>query len=216
MTILGAWENWRRTNSLDVMLALPLLVIWGVWLARNNSIFADKGCTPEITANVVGGILTAFPQHIRVKNQREVLEVEINKTVFWGFFDGAAQENRCRGGAILFLLEGHFFELTMGLGEGSNNYAKMPSLKLLLIFAAEKGCITLKVFGDLMNVINWIKETQMWGNMRLSNILSSITDILDSYDAFPRRHVLRENNREVENALKEGLLLTLGQWKINE
>ena len=198
------------------MVAVPLLVIWGVWLACNNSIFADKGCTPEITANVVGGILTAFPQHIRVKNQRDVLEVEIDKTVPWGFFDGVAQENRCGGGAILFLWEGHFFELTMGLGEGSNNYAKMVSLKLLLIFAAEKGCITLKVFGDLMNVINWIKETQMWGNMRLSNILSSITDILDSYDAFPRRHVLRENNREVENALKEGLLLTLGQWKINE
>ena len=56
----------------------------------------------------------------------------------------------------------------------------------------------------------------MWGNMRLSNILSSITDILDSYDAFSCRHVYRENNKEANKASKEGLLLTLVQWKINE
>ena len=42
----------------------------------------------------------------------------------------------------------------MGLGEGSNNYAEIFSLKLLLIFAAEKGCRSLNVFGDSMNVIN--------------------------------------------------------------
>ena len=187
-----------------------------MWLARNNSIFVDKGCTPEITATLASGILEAFPQHIRVKNQSDTLEVEIDKTAPWAFFDGAAQENRCRGGAILFLLEGHFFKLTMGLGEGSINYAKMPSLKLLLIFAAKKGCITLNVFGDLMNVINWIKGTQMWGNMRLSNILSSITGILDYYDAFSCRHVYRENNREANKASKECLLLTSVQWKICE
>ena len=104
----------------------------------------------------------------------------------------------------------------MGLGEGSNNYDEMLILKLLLIFAVEKGCRTLDVFGDSMNVINWIKETQMWGNMRLSNILSSIIDILDSYDDFSCRHVYRENNREANKASKEGLLLMLSQWKIQE
>ena len=40
------------------------------------------------------------------------------------------------GGAILHLREGHSFVLTMGLGDGSNNYAEILSLKLLLIFAA--------------------------------------------------------------------------------
>ena len=64
---MGAWENWRRVNSMESMVDLPLIVIWGVWIAQSNWIFADKGCTPEITANVVGGILTAFPQHVKVK-----------------------------------------------------------------------------------------------------------------------------------------------------
>ena len=67
-----------------------------------------------------------------------------------------------------------------------------------------------------MNVVNWIKGTQMCKNLRLSNILSSITVFLDSYDSLSCRHVYRENNREANKASKEGLLLTLVQWKINE
>ena len=61
---MQAWENRRRSISLDSMEALPLLVIWGVWLAQNNSIFVEKGCTPNITAILTGGIHSAFPQHI--------------------------------------------------------------------------------------------------------------------------------------------------------
>ena len=90
LSILQAWENWRRTVSQELMTALPLLVIWGVWLAQNNLIFAAKGCTPEITSTLAGGILSAFPQHIRVNNQREVFDLEIDRSVPWGFFDGAA------------------------------------------------------------------------------------------------------------------------------
>ena len=52
--------------------------------------------------------------------------------------------------------------------------------------------------------------------MRLANILASISDIIGSYDSFSCRHVYRVNNREEDNTLKEGLLLTMGQWKINE
>ena len=68
-----------------------------------------------------------------------------------------AQNNLHGGGAIIFLLESHSFELMVRLGEGSNNYAELLSLKFLLIFVAEKGCRTLNVCGDSMNVINWIK-----------------------------------------------------------
>ena len=55
---------------------------------------------------------------------------------------------------MLFLREGHFYKIAMGLGEGNNNYPELYSLKLLLIFAAEKGCRSLNVFGESMNVIN--------------------------------------------------------------
>ena len=95
---------------------------------------------------------------------------------------------------MLFLREGHFDKIMMGLGEGSNNYAEFFSLKVLLIFAAEKGCRFLNFFGDSMKVINWIKKTQMCRNMRFDNILSSISGILDSFDSFSCSHVYRENN----------------------
>ena len=73
------------------------------------------------------------------------------------FFYGAAQNNACGGGALLFLSVTHFFELTVGLGEGTNNYAELLSLKLLLIFAAKKGCQNINIYGDSMNVINWTR-----------------------------------------------------------
>ena len=117
-------------------------------------LFSEKYCTSEIMASLSSGILTAYPQHIRVKNQWDILEVVIDNSVPRAFFDGAAQENIYGGGAMLFLMEGHFYKIMMVLGEGSNNYAELFSLKLLLIFASEKGCRSLNVFGDSMNVIN--------------------------------------------------------------
>ena len=52
--------------------------------------------------------------------------------------------------------------------------------------------------------------------MRLDNILSTISDILDTFDSHSCIHVFRENNQEADLASKEGLLLILGQWKICE
>jgi len=69
-TILLAWEQWRRTCPNGSLNALPLLVIWGIWLAHNNLIFSDKCCTPEITASLTCGIMEAFPHHIKARQQR--------------------------------------------------------------------------------------------------------------------------------------------------
>lgn len=69
---------------------LPLLVIWGVWLAWNNLIFQDKPCTPEVTCVMALGIYKSFPLHIRVERQRVSLDIVIDKSKPWGFFDGAA------------------------------------------------------------------------------------------------------------------------------
>ena len=102
------------------------------------------------------------------------------------------------------------------LGEGSNNFTELLSLKLLLIFAAEKGCITLNVYGDSMNVINWIKGIQLYRNIRLDNILSSICVVLDSLDVFSCEHVYREKNCQADSTSKEGLQLAMGLWKFKE
>ena len=71
----------------------------------------------------------------------------MDKSNPWGFFDGAAQNNVCGGGAFLYVSDTHFYEIVARLGEGSNNYTEIISLKLLLIFAAEKGCRIINFMG---------------------------------------------------------------------
>ena len=123
-------------------------------MARNGAIFNEKASIPEITSAQSVGLYKALPEHIRAAEQRRNMELVLDKTHPWGFFDGAAQNEMCGGGALLFLSDSHYFTITMGLGVGSNNYAELMSLKLLLIFAIEKGINRLTICGDSLNVIN--------------------------------------------------------------
>jgi len=142
--------------------------------------------------------------------------VEIDKTNPWGFFDGAAQNGLCGGGALLYLTDSHYFEISSCLGEGSNNFAEMMSIKMLLSFAYEKGCQNITVFGDSMNVVNWIRGIQQCRNIRLANLLSLVRMIIHGLDSFACRHVYRENNDRADKASKEGLALAVGIWHITE
>jgi hypothetical protein len=102
-TVGIAWETWWRTTPQKKFKILPLLVIWGVWLARNNLIFHDKSCTLEITSALSTSLSNVFSQHIRIAKQRMALELAIDNYKPWGFFDGVAQNDICGGGALLYL-----------------------------------------------------------------------------------------------------------------
>ena len=104
----------------------------------------------------------------------------------------------------------------VGMGDGRNNFAELLSLKILLIFEVEKGCRTLNVYGDSMNVINWIKGIQTCQNIRLETILFSIGDVIETYATFNCQHVYKENSRLADKASKAGLLLEVGRWNIRE
>jgi len=54
----------------------------------------------------------------------------------------------CGGWEILFFANHHSIKFKPRLREGSNNYAKLMALKLVLLLANEKGINNLKVFGD--------------------------------------------------------------------
>jgi len=212
----AAWEDWWRKTTSQKLKYIPLLVIWGIWLARNKAIFTDKPSLPAITAALSIGIYNSLPEHLRATNQRRVMEVELDRSRPWAFFDGASQDNVCGGGAVLHLSETHHFTLSMGLGEGTNNFAELMSLKLLLIFALEKGCSTIACFGDSLNVINWVNHTQECRNLRLGNLLSTIRMLMLRFDIITCRHVYRENNIEADRASKDGLLRAHGTWYVTE
>lgn len=135
----------------------------------------------------------------------------------WAYFDGASQNNvKLCGGVVLHLLVSHVFHIKMGLGPGTNNYAELMALKLLLTFAGEKAITNLQIFGDSMMIINWIRKSQLCHNIRLLPLLEEVFIILGTYKNLSIRHVYRERNRAVDKLSKEGLLLDYGQWKIME
>jgi len=210
-----AWLSWWRSSNLTQR-KLPLLVLWGVWLARNQAIFKDVFCSPVITGSLTVGLYNSFPERIRAGRIRRNATLDIDRSLPWAFFDGAAQNNLCGGGAVLFLSDSHFFAMSMGLGGGTNNFAELMSLKLLLMFAMEKGCSSLNIFGDSLNVIQWLNHTQECRNLRLDHIIYSIRQLLLRFDFFSCRHIYRENNQEADKASKEGLRLDLGTWLVTE
>jgi hypothetical protein len=71
---------------------------------------------------------------------------------------------------------------------GSNNYAELMNLKLLISLTIEKDCHSFTVFGDSMNVINWIRGTQRCTNTRLANIVEDIKFLQTSFDSLTCRH----------------------------
>ena len=51
----GAFLRWWRSGATKALLALPLIVSWGGWLARNYVIFKDIiKIRPEIDIKAVG------------------------------------------------------------------------------------------------------------------------------------------------------------------
>jgi len=215
-TLEEAWKAWISHSAYQGTISLPLIVIWGVWIARNSFIFKDKEVPPEIIAVKSISISSAFRQKPRPVRTKNLSIIEIEKSRPWGFFDGASQNNLCGGGAVLFLSDNHYFKIAIGLGEGSNNYAEILSLKLLLAFATEQNIKDITIYGDSKNVINWTKGTQRCINIILQNLLEDVLMLVSSFETFSCHHIYRAQNQAADQESKKGLLLSKGQWKITE
>ena len=74
-------------------------------------------------------------------NIRLVVNEHIDNSYPWAYFDCSAARNPqiCGAGGILFLTDGHFFTFSAGLGQGTNNYAELLALKLLILFVITTG-----------------------------------------------------------------------------
>ena len=152
-------------------------------------------------------IISYFPQAKNIPPPRIVVPELVNRNTPWAFFDGASQNSICGGGACLFLNQSHYFQISLGLGTGTNNYAELMTLKLLLCFAIERNCRQLQVFGDSMVVINWINKTHKCRIASLNALSEEITRSLSFFETISFTHVYREQNKEVDRLSKKGLTL---------
>jgi ribonuclease HI len=104
----------------------------------------------------------------------------------------------------------------MGLGRGTNNFAELMSLKLILLFAREKELHHLQIFGDFIIVINWTNKQQNCHSILLNPILEEIHKLMDTFDMVAISHVYRDRNMVANSLSKEGLHLPQGQWHITK
>jgi hypothetical protein len=147
---LKAWLMGRRQKD---FWALPFIIAWGIWITRNGHIFQDENSSAVRIAVQSLGIYNSFSSSGEgtVACPREVREETPDISIPWAYFDGASLLiNETVGGvACLYLSHSHYFFLKEGLGADTNNYSELLALKLLLLFAREKGCRALQVFGIL-------------------------------------------------------------------
>ena len=54
----------------------------------------------------------------------------------------------CGAGGLLYISDEHYFTFSVGLGLGTNNFAKLIALKLLFTLALKYEIHTLQIFGD--------------------------------------------------------------------
>ena len=160
-----------------------------------------------------------FMEPEKLLKNRPVREELIDKAIPWGFFDGASQELQLSygGGGVLYKSESHYFHFSAGLGRGTNNYVELMTLRLLLLFALEQGCLSLQVFGDSMLVIEWAKGTVQCHVMILLPILEEVFHIKQQFNHLSFTHVYRERNGVADKLSKEAIQwhIDYGVWRIS-
>jgi hypothetical protein len=90
------------------------------------------------------------------------------------------------------------------------------TLLLLLKTTKEYDLKSIQLFGDSMNVINWVQENTTLPQYFIAAYLREIHNLLDTFDHFSIQHVYRNKNTIADTLSKEGLNLTFGQWHFTE
>ena len=119
---------------------MPILVFWFIWKSRNRSCFDNLDTSPAQVSAFSLGLLSSYPLDTATLKVKVITKEVIDKTKPWGFFDGSASGSPevCGAGGVLFLKDDNYFTFIAGLGEGSNNYAELFALKLLITLALDK------------------------------------------------------------------------------
>ena len=122
----------------------------------------------------------------------------------------------CGAGAVMYLIEDHFFQLKSGLGDGADNKAELLALYMLLIFAHEKGIQGLQIFGDSMIEINWLNTIQWCHNIHLTPILEEVARLKYTFNMITFNRIYIEWNVEVDQCSKEAEGVLHPSWEIEE
>ena len=82
---------------------------------------------------------------------------------------------------MLYMTNENYFSFKSDLGTGSNNYAEICALKLLLTLAKRNQVEKFQIFGDSQLVINWANGKFRLMNLELSMILHEVNRLTDIF-----------------------------------
>lgn len=211
-----AWTKWWHQYPDGNMRNLPLIICWGVWIARNRCIFQDKETPVTATAIQCVSIYSSIPDPEVKKSQAQIKAGNIKEGIPWAFFDGASQNNRAGAGMVIHVNANHILKASVGLGTGTNNFAEMSALRLLLCWLIQRNILTIQIFGDSLNVINWVNGKSSCKNQILKPLLEDLQVLKTSFNSFSLCHIYRDSNDSADKLSKEGLQQNMGVWKIVE
>ena len=113
-----------------------------------------------------------------------------------------------------FFSEDRFISFKAGLGNGSNNYTELLSLKLLLKLALDNQISKLQVFGDSQLVINWVNGLYRMHKLLLSPLLFEVIRFTEMLDSVVFKHYYRKMNSVADGFAKAGSLVWEGAWHV--
>ena len=93
---------------------------------------------------------------------------------------------------MIYISDEHFFSFKAGLGIGSNNFAEICALKLLLTLAREKIIVKIQLFGDSQLVINWANGKFRLLNLELAQVLYEVNRLSDMFEHLMLKHIYRK------------------------
>ena len=102
------------------------------------------------------------------------------------------------------------------MGSGSNNFAELLGLKLLLSLSLDNNLKKLHIFGDSQLVINWVSGKYRIQNAQLAQILMEVHRLVDMFDSVVFMHIYRELNTLADVLAKDGGNVMSGSWQISE
>ncbi|WP_216647585.1 hypothetical protein, partial [Shigella sonnei] len=82
------WHKWWNQISVRKLRNLPLIICWGIWIARNRNIFQEKETEAELIIVHCLSIYKNISDSEEEKEPRKVEEEQIKDGVPWAYFDG--------------------------------------------------------------------------------------------------------------------------------
>ena len=197
---------------------LAIIVLWFIWKAKNLSCFEDLSLSPAQVSSFSLGMMRNIPQKQSVVSIRNIFVEFIDKTYAWGFFDGSTigDPNICGAGGMLYLSVDHFFTFKAGLGMGTNNFAELYALKLLLTLARRNSVDKIQIFGDSQLVINWESGKYRLLNIELVMILKDINRFSSCFELVSFKHIYWERNSSADALATAGGRMLEGYWAIKD